>query len=258
VIHNQIVLFDFETGGNDPDSCELTQVAAIAMNPRTLNLYDTPDAVFNSNMRPLDMDAVQDKALQITKKTREEIAEYPHPEEVWHNFARWMSRWNHKGSSSFFNLPIPAGHNIINFDLPITTRYCLKYGTYRTEDNGRKVQNIFHGLHRFDTMSMCKDWFFDLDEPGKLSLDYLRKYFGMPKESLERGHDALQDVRDAGAILERLLKLYRKYAPGIIFKDCFDPVKVAAEQERRRKSKERKSEREENAKRFSRGKEYAA
>jgi len=235
--NNTIIVFDLETSSNKVAETEIVQIAAMAMNPATLE--PIPNARFESLMRPLDWDKVEDQALAVNKKTREELADAPHPEEVWDRFLTWTRFWKLGASTSKYVLPDAAGHNIINFDLPIMERYCRKYGTVRTESNGEVRPNLFSPMGCYDTLNLLNYWMEDLPDGNKLSLDYWRKHLGMPKESLEKGHDAMQDVKDTFWILQRLLKLSRRVGKNIVWKDAFDHEKAQAEVERRKAVKKK-------------------
>lgn len=227
---NAILVVDLETSSASPSRCEIVQIGALALNPATLNPY--PGAEFESLMRPLEPDKVEAEALRVNKKVLEDLLVAPHPSEVWPKFAEWVSQFNFKGKNDAYTNPIAAGHNILNFDLPIINRYALKYGTTRTKKNGEVEQNIFCNFFQYDTLQMLNSWTESMTQPAKLSLDYLRKYFKIPAGD-RATHDALQDVRDTAAILVKILGLQRKTATRVIWKDCFDPEAVRIEMEKR-------------------------
>jgi DNA polymerase III epsilon subunit-like protein len=69
------ICFDFETGSRNPHKTQPTQLAAIALDGRTLQMKGQ----FNSEIKPIfddekaiaaGFDPIQDEALKITKKTR--------------------------------------------------------------------------------------------------------------------------------------------------------------------------------------------
>ena len=49
--YRDIIVFDFETGGRNPYSCQPTQIAAVAIHARKLELQ--PGGTFNSEIRPI-------------------------------------------------------------------------------------------------------------------------------------------------------------------------------------------------------------
>ena len=77
--NRDIVVFDFETGGRDPNTCQPTQLAAIALDGRNFRLKGT----FNSEIRAevddekavkKGLGPIEEGALKVTGKTREGIA----------------------------------------------------------------------------------------------------------------------------------------------------------------------------------------
>jgi DNA polymerase III epsilon subunit-like protein len=189
----------------------------VVINPRNLELYKTTkgDVVyFESLMRPLDFDKLEDDALRVNKKTREELTIAPLPGQVWENFARFVRKWNIGGKNTGYCSPVAAGHNILGFDNVITQRLCEQYKILRKDGK----QGIFHDRWYFDTMQMAKDWFWWSKEPTSFSLDNLRDFFGISKEG---AHDALKDVMDTSAILIKFLGLMEELGQRVKFKDCF-------------------------------------
>ena len=84
-----IIVFDFETGGANPYTCQPTQIAAVAIHARKLEIQ--PGGMFNSEIRPIIDDdkaiaagvgPLEEKALEITRKTRKELAKAPLPKTV--------------------------------------------------------------------------------------------------------------------------------------------------------------------------------
>ena len=86
---NTIIVFDFETGSLDTQTCEVIQVAAKAINRKTL--LPIPDAVFNSLIKPRDFNNLQDSALAVNKKTREELALAPEISVVWNRLIDFIN-----------------------------------------------------------------------------------------------------------------------------------------------------------------------
>ena len=93
-------------------------------------------------------------------------------------------------------------------------RLCEQYNQV-DKSNGMK---IFHPRDQIDGMMLAFNWFENLDEPKKLNMDCLREYLGM---SSEGAHDALQDVKDTAEIILRFMRLQRKTAAKVKFKDSF-------------------------------------
>jgi len=215
----KLVVFDFETDGVNPHQCNPVQVAAIVINPRTLEIL--PDE-FNSMMRPPNIDKDDYLTTDVKKTvdwhaklrgvTSEDILEQwrnaPDQKFVWEQFVGFVNKHNPKGT--YFTSPIPCGANIRNFDLVITKRLNEAYN----------IKDFFWQLNAIDVMDFTFYWFENLqDSPRNSKMDTLREYFGM---SSDNAHDALQDVKDTAAILIKFLRLHRSIAGNVKFEGCFN------------------------------------
>lgn len=205
-----IVVFDFETGGLDTAKCEVIQVAGKAINGRTLQPYPEGEGEFCSLMRPLDMNNLEARALEVNGKTREELREAPEREVVWRKFCGWVQNFNRgKGVTT---LPIAAGQNIVKFDLPIAERLCRFYNLCRKKNEF----SLFNpAVIPLDLKAISFLWFENLPEPANYKLDTFRDFFGLTHEG---GHDALVDVRQTAELVIRFMKLHRHFAPKVPFK----------------------------------------
>lgn len=209
-----LVIYDFETGGLNTATLEPVQIAAAVLDPRSLEVVDT----FNKLMRPLDMNNLDQKALDINKKTREELAVAPEQKVVWQAFAKFVKKHNKKGGP--FTAPIGIGKNSDNFDFPILQRLCT---TYQMVDKSGQ-QNLFNQRLQFDIEKILWMWFENCDDLPNYRMDTLRTYFGLTTEG---AHDALVDVLQTAEIFRRFLKLHRRLKemknkdgePAIKFKD---------------------------------------
>ena len=211
--HNFICCFDMETTGKNPRKCQLTQLSAIIIEPRKLEIVD--NGIFNSEIKPIfDNDAaiaagydpVEQEALDVTHKTREQLEKAPSIETVWSDFVNFIQKYKKGNDKSNWANPIRAGFNIVNFDNIIVDRMCSKYGPY---DEKYGSQKLFHPLHNFDLLHD----FWRLTDNDKinnnnsLSLDSIRDWLGMDRTG---SHDALNDVIDCSELLIRMMKKYRK------------------------------------------------
>ena len=106
--YRDIIVFDFETGSRNPAKTQPTQIAAIALHGRKLTVQ--PGGIFNSEIRPIlnddkaiemGLDPVEDEALEITHKTRKELAKAPHLKTVWKKFGEFVK-----------TLPVPTSMNL--------------------------------------------------------------------------------------------------------------------------------------------------
>ena len=204
--NKDIIVFDFETGSRNPHKTQPTQLAAIALDGRNLRLKGT----FNSEIRPIlsekkaieaGVDPVEDEALRITGKTREALKKAPTIRSVWKKFVQFVEQHNWKGTSWF--APIPAGFNIIGFDMVIINRLCKEYGPY---DNDRCQQKLFNPIFKIDVMDNVFMWTEGDPSIRSISMDSLRDRMGMSKENV---HDTLQDVKDTANIMIKFMKTHR-------------------------------------------------
>ena len=127
----------------------------------------------------------------------------PEQKDVWTSFTSWLGKYHtRQDRQGIFTAPIAAGYNILNFDMPIINRLCTKYGDIQADGAAK----IFFPRDKIDLMNIAFWWFEGQGEPANYTMDTLRDYFGMSKEN---AHDALQDVKDEGYLLCRLLKTQR-------------------------------------------------
>lgn len=218
--NNKIVVYDYETDGKFPDECHPVQIAAIILDPRSLE--QVPGAEFSSMMRPPDfddkdyvdrhLDTIQWHA-KIRKTNVDAILDTwkvaPSQKSVWEQYTQFLNKYNKNPvKPNEFGAPIAAGFNIIGFDNVICERLKVIH----------KTKFLYNRVYKFDLMDLLYSWFENNPEVEKMSLDYLREYFGIP---LDGGHDALQDVKDTAEILVRLFKLQRTLGQKVQFKGSF-------------------------------------
>jgi DNA polymerase III epsilon subunit-like protein len=205
-MNRDIICFDFETGGRDANTCQPTQIAAIALDGRNLKLKGT----FNSEIRAevddekaiaAGLGPIEEGALKVTGKTRAEIAKAPQLKTVWKKFTAFVDKYNWKGTPFF--APIPAGFNIIGYDMKIINRLCKEFGPW---DEKRGEQQLFSKVYKIDVMDNV--WMWTEGDPSvkSRSLDALRERMGL---SSENAHDALQDVKDTANIMIKFMKTHR-------------------------------------------------
>jgi hypothetical protein len=168
------VVFDFETGGLDPNHNEAIQVAGKAYNARTLEPYPAEQGgEFCSLMKPLYPDRLEDGALKVNKKTREELMVAPDQGVVWNQFVDWVGRWNPKKTK--WTAPIACGKNIRGFDLKFVTvlnnLHCKK----------KDKTVLFSERREVDMQDFTFAWFENEAEPEDDKMDTWRKYFGLSR-----------------------------------------------------------------------------
>ena len=161
----------------------------------------------------MGLDPLEDEALAITRKTREDLAKAPQPKAVWQKFTNFVDKYNFKKTN--FYAPLAAGYNIIGFDLPIVDRMCEQYGP-KHKKTGR--QGLFSPIYKLDLMHTVWMWMENNADIKSLSMDSMRDLLGVPKEN---AHDALQDVKDTANLMIAFMKLYRRMSPKIKFEKAF-------------------------------------
>jgi len=213
---HKLCVFDLETDSSDPKIANPTQIAALMVNPRTLEII--PDSTFESFICPptigeqnyLDehRDTIEWHA-RIRKTTVDKILELwknaPSEKDVFDNFKNYLLKYHTKtnNNKSKFSAPIACGANIIRFDIPILQRLCEKY---KHVDKKGEME-LFYPRDIIDTLHLCFFWFENLSEPKSYNMDVLRPFLGLKNEG---GHDALKDVKDTTKIIVRFLDFHRR------------------------------------------------
>jgi DNA polymerase III epsilon subunit-like protein len=206
-LNRKIICFDFETDGTNPNECQPVEIAAVAIDNRTLEIV--PNSEFHSMMKPDGIekegyltDSVKDCVAwhaKMQKTTPEAILENwrkaPEQKVVWERFNEYILKYNWKKNNWF--APIACGANIRNFDLKIVDRLNDKY----------KVKFMFWKRDVVDIQDLSFLWLTWHNEcPKNFKVDTLREWFG---KSMEGQHTAIQDVRDEAWFATKYLKLHR-------------------------------------------------
>ena len=205
--NSTIVVFDFETGSVKPETCEVIQVAAMALHPRSL----VQMGQFSSLIKPRDFSKLEKEALAINKKTVEELEQAPELSVVWKSFTSFIKKYNPKPGNTFF-APIAAGKNIRHFDMIIINRLAKEFGD--CDKYGK--QNLFNKRSVFDLDDFIFYWFDNNNELRDHKMDTIREYFGMASEN---AHDALVDVEQTATLLKNFIQLHRRVASKVNFKN---------------------------------------
>lgn len=214
-----ICVFDYETASPRRETCDIIQIAGAVIDDRRLVVLDEfvswvkPDfdgpgfdkdtIQWHADVRKISYDAMMDK-----------IRDAPTMDVVWPMWVSWVDKYNKsRGNKTGFNAPVPAGFNIIGFDIPITDRYCLQYGpTEKNRKSGEQEPRLFNKVFKFDLMDHMWFWTENISDPEvktSISLGPLKTWMGFPKESFDGAHDALQDVRDTTKIIIKLFAAQR-------------------------------------------------
>jgi len=225
--YNKICVFDLETDGSDPRYCSPVQLAAIMIDPVSLEIIKNSE--FNINLKPEVMEKddnyeyttdILDFHAKVKGCAKQDVynlwKKYPKQDQSWKMFTSYLDQYHTRTSKkSQFSAPIAAGYNINRFDLPIIHRLSEKFGNVNKE--GRS--DLFYPRDVVDIMNMVFYWFESNNDLKSYTLDSLRDYLGINKEG---AHDALKDVRDSAQILIRFLRLHRSLSQKIKFQDAFN------------------------------------
>lgn len=220
--NNYYIVFDLETDSPDPSQCNIVEIAAVAVNPRTLAIeqesfkitvkpegIDDPSYFTEDRLKTIDWHAktrgvTRDDIINLWKNgTEEKVA--------WKNFVMYCNKYNlgnNKDSSFLRKDPIPVGYNIINFDIPIIKRYAAKF----------KDKMPFSEVWKVDVMDELFLFFENLQEPKNLKMDTVRDFFGIQSA---QAHEALSDVMDEAQVFVRFLKFIRSQSRVEKFKGAF-------------------------------------
>tara|TARA_Y100000593_G_scaffold91978_1_gene182242 strand:- start:113 stop:802 length:690 start_codon:yes stop_codon:yes gene_type:complete len=216
-----IIVFDWETDGKDPKNCNPVELAAVPIDPKTLEIRK--DKGFQATIRPDGIDK-EEYFTDDRKKTIEwhaqqrgvssddiiELWKSGQSEKiVWKNFCKYCQRYNiDKVPGQWYTEPIPAGYNIIGYDLKICERIATKY----------KTKMPLSTVTKLDIMDLMWYWFENLEEPRNYRLDTFREFFGI---KAEQAHEALSDAIDEAKLLVQFLKFHRRQASVGKFKGAF-------------------------------------
>jgi len=209
--YNDIIVFDFETGSKDPNTCEPLSLAASVLDCRTLELKSSN---FEILIQPTNWDNVEAEALAVNKLKREDIETKGVPQRVaWESFSTFVKKFNKNGT--VWSAPVACGHNIKKFDMTIVDRMCKLYGPTDAKD---KQQTLFNRRDIIDLLDLCFLWFENNKEPDNYKLDTLRDFFGLSREG---AHSAIVDVQQTAQIVSRFLKFHRRLSQKASFRGAF-------------------------------------
>ena len=220
------IVADFETDSPDCETTNPVELAAVAIHPRTLEIF-TEDA-FKMTIKPPSMDDddyytdERNKTIKWHADTRGTTTASiidmwqngTSEEMVWKNFLTFLQKYHIRKNVSkkiYYTEPIISGYNIDGFDIPIFKRLAAKYKTKKWPFSKLPPS--------LDLQAILYYWFDNMPEPDNMKLDTLKKYFGL--ESSGQAHEALSDVIDTAKILVRFLKFARSQANYDKFNNSF-------------------------------------
>jgi DNA polymerase III epsilon subunit-like protein len=217
-----------ETDGSDPSICSPVQIAAVIVDPIKLEIVKNSEfnvslkperLVSSSKDNPYDDSDILDWHGKVLNTSPEKVLsnwkQYPDQDQSWKCFVDYLQNYHSRSTKkNLFSAPMAAGYNIFRFDLKIVERLSQKYKNV-TKEGGT---DLFYPRDTLDIMNLLFYWFEGSSELENLTLDSVRKYFGI---SGENAHDALKDVQDTAEILIRFLRLHRNLCKKVKFKQSF-------------------------------------
>lgn len=185
---------DTETTGTNPYKNGITQIAATIYFLTDDGKYEKKDE-FNFKVRPFDDDVIDDKALEITGVTKEEIMNYNRPQAVYKDLVAKLSehcdKFN-KQDKMFF-----VGYNS-RFDYDFLRQFF--------EKNGDKYFGSFFFFPSVDVMNVA---IVHLIEQRHIlpnfKLATVAEYLKIETEG--KFHDAMKDIETTRLIFEKFVNL---------------------------------------------------
>lgn len=179
-----IIFLDTETGGLNPKVNSLLSIGCIAVDGETLEEIDSfyKEIKYSDYTDKNDKWNVTCKAIEINKLSPEYL-EKSKSADSFDNVKKQFREWLYQYYEPKYK-PIPAGHNILQFDKP-----------FLEHQLGLKWDKCFYH-HPIDTMIIA-DFLLNagMIKCGSSKLDDLAKYFEVDTGDRSKRHDSLDDAR---------------------------------------------------------------
>lgn len=219
---NSFIIYDFETTSKNPYIAQPTQLAAVAIDGRKLEIQDRWDSYLRiefdeEKCKKYNLAPFSEEAAKKTNITKETLEKAPEIKVAWKSFENWVNNFNYKKTA--WTAPIRVGFNSDNYDDVIINRLCgqepYKFGPWNEEYSS---QDLFHPVYSFDLLKFTWYWMENLPYIKSISMDSLRELMGMSNEA---AHNAVFDVEQEAQLFIKYMKLARHYSPKIKFKNAF-------------------------------------
>lgn len=222
--HRWIIVYDLETDGPDPTTANPVEIAAVPVNPRTLEIK--MDDTFEVTVKPpgIDKDEYFTTGVQKTidwhASTRgcssEDIVSTwkkgKSQKVAMKNFCSYLQKYHIEKDPMrriYFTEPAYSGYNVDGFDDIIIRNMCDKH----------KLDYPFAKMGNMDLLHYITYWFENMPEPENYKMDTLKEFFGLVSHG--QAHSAISDVVDTAKILVRFLKFARRQVSVDKFKGSF-------------------------------------
>lgn len=174
----KVLWLDTETTGTDPSAHEIHQLACL------MEIDKKIVGAFEDRIRPTNMDAVSDEALEVSGTTREQLAGFAPAVVVYRKFSAWLGDYIDKYNRS--DKAYPGGYNV-GFDTDFVRRFF--------ERNGDMYWGSWCNHRNLDALPLARMLdFYGMLKTENLKLATVCDAYGI---ELEHAHDALNDVRAA-------------------------------------------------------------
>lgn len=223
--HKWIIVYDFETDDSDPKLANPTELAAVAVHPRTLEIQEKD--IFKVNIQPQELiddpeayAVAKAKTINFHAKTRNCTAK--DILDTWNKgvsesvamkcFLQYCKKYHVEKNVSiglFYPEPVYSGYNVDKFDDIILNRVLDRHG----------MKYPFAKTGNMDLYTLICFMFENLSEPDKLGMDSLKEFLGL--KSYGQAHEASSDVMDTAKILVRFMEFLRKQSKVSKFKGKF-------------------------------------
>lgn len=188
----KLLWFDTETTGLAP-GCDIIQMAGL------VEIDGKVVHEFNINVRPFPDTVIEDSALEMLKKTREQIAAYPSPQDALvyleSVLGKYVDKFN-KGDKF-----VLGGHNV-GFDLDKLVQFYKRCGN-------DYLGSWFHFRYKLDTLAIVQA----LQVAGVMPPQPSNKLVDIAntmKVPLPDAHDALFDIKATREIGVRLIRYLQR------------------------------------------------
>ena len=187
----KILYFDVETTGRDPKVNEIVQFSAI------VEIDGEVKEEVNWFCSPTDWNNIEEGALEVTGKTREELATYPPPSSLMDGikdlFDTYIDKYDK--TDKFY----PAGHNV-QFDLDFLQEFWKKYGDKFGTGSYQNWRMIDSRIMAHFLIAAGK-----IPEPENIKLATLCKDFNIPINA----HDAMSDITATRLLIKKMMEYLR-------------------------------------------------
>lgn len=184
----KILYFDVETTGRDPKVNEIVQFSAI------VEVDGEVKEEVNWFCSPTDWDNVEEGALEVIGKTREELATYPPPVSLMDGIQSLFDA--HIDKYDTLDKFYPAGHNV-QFDLDFLQAFWKKYGDQFGTGSYQNWRALDSRVLANFLVASGK-----IIEPENMKLKTLCDMFQIPIQA----HDAMSDIRATRELIKKMME----------------------------------------------------